>query len=248
MNHNPFSLEGKTILVTGASSGIGQETAIECSRMGAGLVLTGRDEERLGQTLSRLEGKGHRSVRADLVNDEELHRLVEEVDGLDGVVLSAGKGLRLPIPFCTREKYDGIFDVNFFSQVELLRLLYKKKKLSKGASVVMVASVGGTSVFSVGSAVYGASKAALEATMKFCAKEFAARGIRVNTVNPGMVNTKLIHRGTLTEEQFRADMERYPLKRYGGPEDVAMGIVYLLSDASSWVTGHALVIDGGVSI
>ena len=124
----------------------------------------------------------------------------------------------------------------------------KKKKLAKGASVVIVASIGGVGVFSVGNAIYGASKAALTSTMKFCAKELAPKKIRVNSVNPGMTNTKLINRGTLTEEQFNADMERYPLKRYGEPEDIAHGIVYLLSDASSWVTGQALVIDGGVSI
>ena len=85
-------------------------------------------------------------------------------------------------------------------------------------------------------------------TMKFCAKELAPKGIRVNSVNPGMTNTKLIQRGTLSEEQFKADMEQYPLKRYGEPEDIANGIVYLLSNASSWVTGHGLVIDGGISI
>ena len=245
MSYNPFSLEGKTILVTGASSGIGQATAIECSKMGAKLVLTARDEGRLKQTLEQLDSGGHRYILADLVEGGELERLVEEVGLLDGVVLSAGKGLTLPFPFCTKEKYDEIFNVNFFSQIELLRLLYKKKKLLKGASAVIVVSIGGTDVFSVGNAIYGASKAALDATMKFCANEFAARGIRVNSVNPGMVNTKLIHRGTLTEEQFKADMERYPLKRYGEPEDVARGIVYLLSDAASWVTGTELKIDGG---
>ena len=124
----------------------------------------------------------------------------------------------------------------------------KKKKLVKDSSVVFVSSIGGISSFLFGNGIYGASKAALNSTMKFCAKELAAKKIRVNSVNPGMVNTKLIQGGAISEEQHKLDMEKYPLKRYGEPEDIAFGIIYLLSKASSWVTGHSLVIDGGVTI
>ena len=246
--YNPFSLRGKTILITGASSGIGQATAVECSRLGAKVVLCARNADKLQETFTLLEGEGHGQILAELTSAEDVANLAEQAPEMDGLVLCAGKGLTLPFPFCSREKYDDIFNINFFSTVETLRLLVKKKKLAKGASVVIVASIGGVGVFSVGNAIYGASKAALTSTMKFCAKELAVKKIRVNSVNPGMTNTKLINRGSLTEEQFQADMERYPLKRYGEPEDIANGIVYLLSDASSWVTGHALVIDGGVSI
>ena len=246
--YNPFSLRGKTILVTGASSGIGQATAVECSKLGARLAVCARNPERLQETFTQLEGEGHSQIIAELTSQEDVANLVDQSPELDGLVLCAGTGLTLPFAFCSREKYDDIFNINFFSTVETLRLLVKKKKLAKGASVVIVASIGGVGVFSVGNAIYGASKAALTSTMKFCAKELAQKKIRVNSVNPGMTNTKLINRGTLTEEQFNADMERYPLKRYGEPEDIAHGIVYLLSDASSWVTGQALVIDGGVSI
>lgn len=248
MAYNPFSLNNKTILVTGASSGIGQATAVECARMGAKVILTARNEKRLAETCHQLEGTGHRYIVADLLEGEDVQLLLEKVDELHGLVLCAGKGLTLPFPFCTRDKFDDIFEINLYSQLELLRLLYKKKIFLKAASVVTVASVGGTEIFSVGNAVYGASKAALESVMRFCAKEFAVRGIRVNTVSPGMVNTQLIQRGTLTEEQFQKDIERYPLKRYGEPSDIAHAIIYLLSDASSWVTGHSLVIDGGLSI
>ena len=246
--YNPFSLEGKSILVTGASSGIGQETAIQCSRMGAKVIVTARNEERLKETLSQLEGEGHQMILAELTKQEDVERLVGEVTMLQGLVLCAGKGMTSPFPFSTRDKYDEIFNVNFFAPVELLRLLVKKKKLDKDSSVVFVSSIGGVDSFQFGNGIYGASKAAINSTMKFCARELAAKKIRVNSVNPGMVNTKLIQGGAISEEQHKMDMERYPLKRYGEPEDIAYGIIYLLSDASSWVTGHSLVIDGGVTI
>ena len=248
VNYNPFSLEGKTVMVTGASSGIGQETAIQCSKMGAKVIVTARNEERLKETLSQLYGEGHQMILAELTNQEDVERLVGEVPALQGLVLCAGRGMTSPFPFSTRDKYDEIFDVNFFAPVELLRVLVKKKKLEKESSVVIVSSVGGNMSFNIGNGVYGASKAALNSTMKFCAKELATKKIRVNSVNPGMVNTKLIQGGTISEEQHKLDMEKYPLKRYGEPEEIAYGIVYLLSDASSWVTGHPLVIDGGLTI
>ncbi len=248
-NYNPFSLEGKTILVTGASSGIGQATAIECSKMGAKLVITGRNAERLQQTFDQLKGEGHRQVTAELTDGEALQNLVDFSPQLNGMVLCAGRGMTLPFQFCSRDKFDSIFDVNFFAPVELIRVFYKKKKLTPSlCSVVLVASIGGTASHAVANSVYGSAKAALVAIMKYCAKEFATRRIRVNSVNPGMVETPLINAGMITEEQLKIDMERYPLKRYGKPNDIAHGIIYLLSDASSWVTGHSLVIDGGVTI
>ena len=230
MLNNPFSLEGKIILVTGASSGIGQETAIQCSKLGAKIIITARKEERLKETLVQLEGEGHQMILAELTNQENIGRLVAGIPDLQGLVLCAGKGMTSPFPFCTREKYDDIFDVNFFAPVELLRLLVKKKKLEKGSSVVFVSSIGGIESFQLGNGVYGASKAALNSTMKFCAKELAAKKIRVNSVNPGMVNTKLIQNGTISDEQYQLDMEKYPLRRYGEPEDIAYGIIYLLSN------------------
>lgn len=245
---NPFSLEGKTILVTGASSGIGQKTAIECSKLGASVVLTARNQERLNETFSQMEGTSHSMLLAELTDAEQVTAMVNNLPVLDGVVLCAGKGMTLPFPFCTREKYNEIFDVNYFAPVELLRLLVKKKKLSKDSSVVFVSSIGGNGSYSLGNGIYGASKAAINSTMKFCARELAGKKIRVNSVNPGMVNTKLIQGGAISEEQHKLDMEKYPLKRYGETEDIAYGIIYLLSDASSWVTGHSLVIDGGVTI
>ena len=248
VEYNPFSLRGKTILVTGASSGIGQETAIRCSKMGAQVIITARNEERLMKTYSQLEGDGHELVLAELTSKEDLENLVSKVHDLDGVVLCAGRAMTSPFMFNTPDKYDEVFKINFFAPVELLRLLLKKKKIRKNASVVFVSSIGGVFGYSLGNSIYGATKASIHSTMNFCAKELAPKGIRVNSVNPGMVNTPLIGGGSISEEQYKADMDRYPLKRYGEPEDIANGIIYLLSDASSWVTGHALVIDGGITI
>lgn len=250
MEFNPFSLAGKTILVTGASSGIGQTTAIVCSQMGATVVITGRDEERLQATFDQLAAtqEEHVKLLADLTIPEEVDRLVASLPPLDGAVLCAGNSTTLPLQFGSREKFDEMFDVNFFAPVELLRLMYKKKVLQKGASVVLIASIGGTHSFMPGNGVYGASKAALNSVMKYAAREYASRKVRVNSICPGMVDTPLIHRGTITEEQLAEDAKRYPLGRYGRPEDIANGAVYLLSDASSWLTGHDLVIDGGFSV
>lgn len=242
---NPFSLEGKTILVTGASSGIGQETAVQCSKMGAKVIITARNENRLNETLQMLNGDGHRIILAELTSQQDIENIVSSVDALDGLVLCAGVSTALPFSFSTREKYDEIFDVNFFAPVELLRMLMKKKKLANRSSVIFVSSIGGVEAFATGNCIYGASKAAINSTMKYCAREFAPKGIRVNSVNPAMVNTRLLKDNAVSEEQHKKDMEKYPLKRYGEPVDIAMGIIYLLSDASSWVTGQSLIIDGG---
>lgn len=246
--NNPFSLEGKTVLVTGASSGIGRQTAIECSRMGASVVLSARNEVRLLETLSSMEGEGHKIIPADLLNQDQLENLVSSITPVDGVALCSGKGLTLPMQFATRDKLDDIFNTNFYAPFELLRLLYKKKKIQKQGSVVVLASLGGTQIFSGSNGVYGASKAALNSAMMFCAKEFASRKVRVNCICPGMVDTPLIHRGTVTEEQLKENEKQYPLGRYGKPEDIAYAAIYLLSDAASWITGQNFVLDGGISI
>ena len=244
----PFRLDGKTVLITGASSGIGRSTAIECSKLGATIVVTGRNEERLRDTLNSLDGEGHNYVCADLTIENELKGLVDSLSPIDGVVLCSGKGMMLPVQFSTREKFLDVIDTNFLYPIELLRILLKKKKINKGASVVAVSSMGGTHFYTVGNGVYGASKAALDSYMKFCARELAPKNIRVNTVLPAMIDTPLIHRGAVSDEDHEKDAQTYPLKRYGNPEDVAYGIIYLLSDAASWVTGTSLVIDGGKNL
>ena len=245
---NPFSLQDKTILITGASSGIGKCTAIECSKMGANVILTARNVERLTETLSMMEGENHKIVVCDQTIEEQIEGLVKEIVKIDGLFLCSGIGKTLPFQFCSKEKFNEVYVVNFFAPIELLRLLVKKKKLADKSSVVFVSSIAGSGSFNIGNSIYGSSKAALNSMMKFCAVELAKKQIRVNCICPGMIDTPLIHNGSLSEEQLQKDMGTYPLKRYGTPNDIANGAIYLLSDASSWITGHTLVIDGGKTI
>lgn len=248
LNFNPFSLQNRTILVTGASSGIGRTTAIECSMMGAHVIITGRNQVRIDEVKHELNGTGHLGVIADLTQEDQLMNLVDQLPIVDGVVLCAGQGTVVPFKMADRKKINPIFEINYFAPVELLRLLIKKKKLANESSVVFVSSIGGVDSITIGNSIYGASKAAFNSAMRFCALELAPKKIRVNSVCPGMVNTSLIKGGAVSDEQHQADMLKYPLKRYGEPEDIAHGIVYLLSAASSWVTGHSLVIDGGYTV
>ncbi len=244
--YNPFSLEGKTILVTGASSGIGQATAIECSKLGANVIVTGRNEDRLRETLSCLDvasSQNHRSIFADLTDEESITHLVGEIDTIDGLVNNAGVNRVKPLTFIKQDDIDFVFKSNTFSAIKLIQLLVKKKKLNKNGSIVFTSSV--SAFFNApGRALYSSSKAALTSLMRSVAIEFAEKGIRANAVHPGMVETKLIHE-SLSDDEREKDMMDYPLKRYGRPEEVAWAIAYLLSDASSWVTGTSLVIDGG---
>lgn len=247
VTYNPFSLEGKTVLVTGASSGIGKETAVSCSKMGARVIITARNKERLQETYDLLEGNENKMIIADLTQNNELDLLVKQIGYIDGLVLCAGKSCTLPVLFSTREKFNEVYEVNFFSQLELLRLLAKKKCLKQNSSVVVIISIGGTGRWTPGNAIYGSSKAALKSMVQYYALELASKKIRVNGICPGMVETPLIHQGALSQEQLEEDMNQVPLKRYGQPIDVANGSIYLLSEASQWITGQSIVIDGGLT-
>lgn len=249
INYNPFSLEGKTILVTGASSGIGQATAIECSKMGANVIITARNEDRLKETFDRLDisfGQKHEIFIADLSIEKEIIDLVDKVTVLDGISLNAGIVKTLPVKFINLSDLSDVLNVNMIGPILLTQKLLKKKKISKGGSIVFTSSIGGVMVSTIGNTMYGVSKGGLNAFMKGVALEMASNGIRSNSVNPGFVDTKILSSGTISEEQLKENMSKYPLGRFGKPEDIAHAIIYLLSDASSWVTGHTLVIDGGV--
>lgn len=247
-SYNPFSLLGKRIMITGASSGIGKSTAIECSKMGAELVITARNEERLANTYQILDGGNHIQIICDLTNSVDVGSLVEKIPELNGIVICAGINETLPLQFANRKKIESIFETNFYANTELLRLLLKKKKLMKESSIVSIASIGGIFSIDYGNGIYGASKAALVSWMKTLAKELAPKRIRVNSICPGMVETPLGTPSAFTEDQLKEDEKRYPLGRYGNPEEIAYACVYFLSDASKWVTGTTFIIDGGVTI
>ena len=247
MSYNPYSLAGKTILITGASSGIGRATAIECSKLGAHCILTARNEDRLNQTLSDLVGDGHTIIVADLTNPEEMEHLVSECPTLDGLVNNAGIAITKLVSFLKQSDLDKIFPTNTYAPVLLTKWLMKKNKMKENSSIVFTSSIASMCT-SLGNAAYGMTKSAIAAFSKYCAVEFAGKKIRVNSVHPGMVNTAMVQQGLFSEEELEEDVKKYPLKRYGEPNDIAWAIIYLLSDASSWVTGIQLVVDGGITL
>lgn len=241
--NNPFTLVGKTILVTGASAGIGRGIAIACAGMGAQVILTARNIERLQETLTQLEGEGHTYIVADLTNEEERIALVEQLPILDGVVQCAGVGNRVPCKMLVQEDLDRVMKPNTEAPMLLQSLLLSEKKIKKQASIVFIASAAATMPVT-GNAVYSASKAALVAYAKCLAQELAPRQIRVNSISPTMVWTDLALVGATVEQLQEAQLS-YPLKRYGQPEDIANLAIYLLSDASAWMTGSNIEITGG---
>lgn len=251
MAYNPFSLEGKTILVTGASSGIGRGIAVECSKMGAKMVINGRNIERLNETMSMLEGEGHIAIAADLSKQEEIDKLVAECPEINGVVHSAGIPKICGVKHIERSLLEEIVNVNEIAPILLTSGLLKKRKLQKKSSVVFIASISGVCVANVGEAPYSTTKGGLAGFTKGAAYELAAQGTRVNTICPALVPTSILGLSNemFSEQQLKDTMYgRYPLKRVGTPEDIANGAIYLLSDASSWVTGINLIIDGGYTL
>lgn len=246
--YNPFSLKNKTILVTGASSGIGKAIAIACSKMGATVVITGRDEHRLEDTFSQLEGEGHTREVADLSLDHGVDGLVENLPNLDGLVHCAGLTKFLPFQFTSKESLDAVMSVNFYAPAQITQKALKRKKIRKQASIVFISSVSGVYCSAVASSMYSASKGAVNGLVKGMALDLASKGVRVNCVNPGVIETHIFDDGAISAEQLEADKQRYPLKRFGKPEEVAHAAIYLLSDASSWVTGSNLLIDGGYTL
>ena len=250
--YNPYSLEEKTILVTGASSGIGRATAIECAKLGASIVVSARNEQRLSSVLAELDtsiGQSHQMIIADIASEEGLNTLISSMPTVDGVSSNAGIALgNSPIKFIGEEQMHSLMQTNTYSHALLAKMLFKKKLIAKKGSIVFTASIGGTVSHGPGNTLYGMSKNALLAFAKYAAIEFAPRGIRVNCVSPGMIETPLINLDALTEEDKAIDAEKYLLKRYGKPEEVARTTAFLLSDASSFITGTSIIVDGGYTV
>lgn len=242
--YNPFSLEGKTILVTGASSGIGRCIAVICSKMGATVIINGRNLERLQETFSQMGGEGHAIAKGDLTDAGSLLAMVETLPKFDGVVHCAGIGQRILCKDLHVEDVNQVMDVNFKAPVMLQAELLRHKKINKGASIVFVASIASWSP-SFGNSVYSASKGAVISYANCLSLELAPRKIRVNCISPAMVWTDLIQNDAIDVEQLKEDEQTYPLKRYGQPEDIANLAVYMLSDASAWMTGSNVKISGG---
>jgi len=246
--YNPYTLTDKTILVTGASSGIGRAVAIECALMGAKLIITARNVVRLQDTLHQLVGEDHIAIIADLTNYQDLENLVCSLPKIDGCVNNAGIVHPLMLQLSEKKDIDEVIQLNALAPMYLTQQLVQQKKLTKNASLLFISSISGVYCGYIGGTAYGASKGALQGFVKATALELAGRGIRVNTINPGMVDTGLLNDSVISNEQLDEDKKRYPLKRYGQPQEVAQAVIYFLSDASRWVTGTSFLIDGGYTL
>ena len=247
-NYNPFSLKGRTVLVTGASSGIGKATAVLCTKLGASVIITGRNQCRLEETFSQLVGNENRYLIADLSNSEGLKNFIDNTPVLDGLVNNAGINKILPLQFVNEQELMNTMQINAMSPILLTQGLIKKKKINKGGSIVFVSSIAGHTRSSVGNSMYCASKGTITGFVKCISKELVAKKIRCNEVLPGQVDTPIMSQGAVTEEQMATLASHIPMKRLGRPDEIASGIVFLLSDAASYITGSSLIIDGGLSL
>lgn len=241
-----FKLTGKTILVTGASSGIGKSIAEECARRGAVLILIGRNTERLNSVRDSLAGEGHVAYSCDIREESDIVGLVSSLPKLDGLVNSAGINDKSLVKSLSREKIYKMFETNLFGPMLLVKEILRSKKINPGASVVFISSIS-AQYATISNALYASSKGAVDSFIRVLALEVAHRKIRVNGIRPGVVETPLLDAYALKEEldEFK---KSYPLGRIGRPEDIAYGAVYLLSDASTWVTGTIFNIDGGITL
>ena len=242
--YNPYSLEGKTILITGAASGIGKETAIESSKMGAKIVAVDLNADGLNALVPQLEGEGHLTFDGNLCNEEFLKLLAENAPVLNGVFLCAGVSDTTLVKFLTEEKIDRVFNINVKAPVMMLKYLLKKKKVADGGSLVWMSSYGAEKV-EPGLGIYAASKSAVNGFMRAYAKELIGKKIRSNSIMPMMIKTELISTlTTISEEDWKKQDAMYPLG-FGAPQDVARVAMFLFSDASRWITGTQFKMGGG---
>ena len=241
-SYNPYSLNGKTVLVTGASSGIGVGIAVECSKMDANVIITGRNEERLGKTLSLMANEG-RSISCDLTKDEDIERLTAELPALDGIVFNAGIIKTVTIKHISKQNIDDVFKTDILSSIQIVQKLLKSKKINKGGSIVFISSIA-TSRARIGNSLYSAAKGGVNSFAKCLALELANQRSTVNCIQPGFVKSNMLVDGAISQAQIDEFLKNYPLGM-GDPKDIAMACVYFLSDAAKWVTGSVLNVDGG---
>lgn len=251
--YNPFTLENKNILITGASSGIGRQCAIDCSKMGAKVVLIGRNEQRLAETLSKMEGEGHLIVAYDLTKFDKLQVIVKDIVSkigpIDGALHCAGISTTEPLKLTTPERLEEFFKANVYSTILLSKEVCKINNYNKeGASIVFFSSV----MVVVGESMkssYALTKGALISGMRSLACEYAKKKIRFNCVCPGVIETPInANQPYMKDPVLRAEFESKHLLGIGQCSDVSNACIYLLSNASRWVTGQNLIVDGGYTV
>jgi len=244
---NPFSLEDKTILVTGASSNIGRQIAVKCSEMGAKVIITARNEVRLKETLAKMSGDGHQMILGDLACEDEIPVMVEKMPAMDGVVMCAGIFRTTPIRNNRRKYTEDIFNTNTFANIDLVQLLLKSRKINNGGSILFISSVAAYRPYA-GNALYSASKGAINSFCQVLAIEQGNRKIRANCVSPGIIRSDMeVKDWAVTKEELDKEEARFPLG-FGHTEDIAYAAVYMMSDAAKWITGTNMIVDGGQSI
>jgi len=242
---NPFDLTGKIILVTGASSGIGSQVCISASEMGARIIATGRNEDRLNLTMSKLIGDGHIVLKADLSNFNEIVDLVKNIPNINGIVHSTGMVRYIPFKMVTEKNLDEIQKINYTIPILLNQQLLKNKRLLEGSSIVFITSIM-ASIGVRGNGMYAGTKGALASATRVLALETASQKIRVNCVAPGIVKSPMkdFVKDSVSKEFVSEHEKDYPLGP-GDPEDVANAVIFLISNASKWITGTTIVLDGG---
>lgn len=245
--YNPYSLAGKTILITGAASGIGKATSVESSKLGAKIIAVDLNAEGLQSLMLQLEGEGHLAFAGNLCSEDFLEELGESVPQLEGVFLCAGVSDTTPVKFITEEKIKRVFGVNLTAPIMMLKQLLLKKKINKGGSLVWMSSYGAEKV-EPGLGIYAASKSAVNGIMRAYAKELVSRKIRSNSIMPMMIRTELLSTlNNISDKDWEKQEAMYPLG-FGNPLDVAYAAIYLFSDASRWITGTQIKMDGGSNL
>ena len=246
MQNTPFDLQGKTFLVTGASSGLGRQICIRISEMNGTVILTARNRERLEETLKAMSGEEHRILTADLTKQEDIADLVKELPKLNGVVYSTGVSIIAPTGFITEADYSNTFKTNFEGSMMLSNALIRRKKIVKNAcSMVFISSISTQYPF-VGGALYVSAKAAMEGYARVLALELAPKGVRVNCVSPAFVKTQMLDQTASDfSDEVVQKIEGRQLMGLGEPDDVAYPVIFFLSDAAKWVSGTNLILGGG---
>ncbi|MCF8234549.1 MAG: SDR family oxidoreductase [Bacteroidales bacterium] len=242
---NAFDLHGKAILITGASSGLGRQSAITLSRYGARLIITGRDQKRLQKTFDLLEGSGHEKIIADLSVEKDVENLTQRISKINGVLYSVGISSIVPAAFLQKEEIEKVFDTNFKSILYLNTALLRQKKFEQAASILFISTISAKYPY-VGGSLYVSAKTALEGYARVLALELAKKKIRVNCLRPAFVKGSMLEqtKEELSEEVIKQIDKKQPLG-LGEPADVANTVVFFMSDASKWITGTNLVLGGG---
>lgn len=241
-----YEIKGKHYLVTGVTSGIGYSLVHDFIKQGAKITGIGRNKEVLSE-LENLYPTAFKGIELDLSITDSLEAslLQLDIENVNGFVHAAGLIQRRPLNTINTETFHEILNVNLVAGAMMVKFLNKQKLFLPSSAVVFISSVASTYA-AIGNIMYMSSKGGVNSMVKGLALELARKGIRVNAVEPALIKTKLTE--GISDLEIEAVIPNYPLGRIGNPEDVTAAIQFLLSEASSWMTGQFLRIDGGLTL